>query len=177
MTWVSERDIILLMFQGAEHFVRALWRRTWVAWHSVRQRHLLFPSLPTPCVRLGRLFHTCTCNMGGYCRAATLYALSALSELQGTITVIIFSCNNSLRCCCSDEQQDITHLGIQVVSLPRKVSQGRSWIPRKGFSPRAYMPLRTCRDFISVNKIISLSVSFFSINISGGGSKRSLLLH
>jgi len=46
-------------------------------------------------MRLGSLFHTSTRDMGSYCRAATLCALSAFSELQVTTTVIIFSNSTS----------------------------------------------------------------------------------
>lgn len=116
---------------------------------------------PNPLHELGEPFHTCTCDMGSYCRAATLCALSAFSELQVITTVIIQQqwTEDSLGWFYSDEHENESILlGIQIVSLGLK-TQGRDPVLR---------PLRFCRAFISVNKIIFLSVSF-RINISGGG--------
>lgn len=148
--------------QEAESCVRALWHRTWVVWCGVRQRHLAlslsFP--PNPLCEAGEAFPHL------YLQYACLQWVARNHEnhhlkLQQLPGELLF-------------RQTTNHY-----SFGHSDSFSGSQNPRKGFCPHTFMSLMSCRDFISVNKIISLSVSFFCINISGGSNKRleSLLLH
>lgn len=158
------------MLQGAESCIRTLQHRTWVALHSVRQRHLAlslsFPPsqplvwgwggfstpIPTIWVATAGLQHFVPFLPSVSCREPPQSSAAATVH-WALLGVLLF-------------RWTVNHY-----SFRHSDSFSGSQNPRKGFCTHTFMSL-PCRDFISVNKIIFFSVSFFSINISGRGNKR-----